>query len=171
MCFLPSAVQQLIATNGTLQQAITIPNLPPAFPPGADTIKKDNVIEPPGSYDDNVAACYASYANQTYGYTPVCLASSPQLKSLGALAPSMPGPAPSPCPPVICKARPYLDMSCTGFALNASGGPPLSLMVRADVHGGISGLQRFFLIDRNAIECCRACLMRSCTTTPRALMQ
>lgn len=118
-----STVESFITQAGVLKQATTLPNLPPTFPPSAKKLPSTNVTEPSGSYEDRKNACYASYANQTYGYTPTCLAGSPTIKNLGVLGPAAPTnlpppgqlPPSSPCPPIICKTRHVLDMSCTGF--------------------------------------------------------
>ena len=129
---LADGVQQLVTADGVLEEAMTIPNLPPATPAGADAItSKENIVDPPGSYDEKVDACYKSFAGQPYGDTPVCLANSPKIKLLGNLAPVVPGIAPSDCPVFVCKARPYLAMSCTGFRVDTAAGPPPSLMVGA----------------------------------------
>lgn len=125
-------IESFITQAGALKQATTLPNLPPTLPPSTKKLTSANVTQPNGSYEDRKNACYASYANQTYGYTPTCLAGSPTIKSLGVLGPARPaGPAgpsstadlpppgqlppSSPCPPIICKTRHVLDMSCTGF--------------------------------------------------------
>lgn len=113
-------METLITAPGTLASALTIPNLPPTLPQGATEIKESNVRNPPGTYDENVKACEDSFANQTYGYTPTCLAGSPVVVDLGPWAPAQTLgpqflPPSSPCPPIVCRSVPYLDMSCTAF--------------------------------------------------------
>ena len=113
-------MESLITSKGTLSTAVTIPNLPPPLPPGATEITKQNVQNPPGDYDANVSACRDSFANQTYGYTQTCVNGSPTVTNLGPWAPALnlppqQLPIPYPCPPIICRSLPYLDMSCTAF--------------------------------------------------------
>ena len=126
----------ITSSKETLPAALTIPNLPPPLPQGATELKKDNVILPNGTYDENVQACENSFLGQPnpidVNPTPVCVSGSPKIKSLGvwAPAPSLPPPAmlppTTPCPPIICRSVPYLEMSCTGFKLNSTalGGLP-----------------------------------------------
>lgn len=125
----------------TLQQAVTIPNLPPQVPDNGQSIASDNIQLPNGTYEETTAACYASYIGKSiYGDTPICNAGSPQIIDLDPWAPVTsvlaPGQLPpvSDCPPIVCRSRQYIDMSCTGFG-DASGrntaystGPPASLM-------------------------------------------
>ena len=82
------AVKEQIIGGTVLQDAVTIPNLPPALPEGATKLEKSNVQFPDGKYDDLVAACDASFANQTYGGTPTCFAGSPKIINLTAWAPA-----------------------------------------------------------------------------------
>lgn len=125
----------------TLQQAVLIPNLPPQVPTNGQSIAPDNIQQPNGTYEETTAACYASYIGRSvYGDTPVCNAGSPQIINWDPWAPvtSVPGPGQLPpesdCPPIVCRSRQYIDMSCTGFG-DATGkntaystDPPASLM-------------------------------------------
>ncbi|KAL4538405.1 hypothetical protein Ndes2526B_g03291 [Nannochloris sp. 'desiccata'] len=125
----------------TLQQAVLIPHLPPQVPTNGQSIAPDNIQQPNGTYEETTAACYASYIGRSvYGDTPVCNAGSPQIINWDPWAPvtSVPGPGQLPpesdCPPIVCRSRQYIDMSCTGFG-DATGkntaystDPPASLM-------------------------------------------
>jgi len=136
-----SPVDALIRRKGTLAAAVTLPNLPPALPKGSEGLGKGDVVVPPGDYDSHVAQCYASFnATSLYGgNSQVFYAYSPKIKSLGPLAPAQPAMQPAACPTIICKTRPYLDMSSVGFKVNAAGAAPAVFNVRASEERAKSG--------------------------------
>jgi hypothetical protein len=118
-----------------LEQALTLPNRPPSLPSDFLALNSDNIQFPEGSYDETTELCYQSFQGQIYGPTPQCFAGSPKVIDLRNLAPATdlpsPGrlPPPSDCPPILCRSRPLLDMSCTGFGQDGvvSTEPPASL--------------------------------------------
>lgn len=121
-----ASLELLIEQNGTMQAAVTLPNLPPALPPSQTKLQEPDVHQPTGSYDNRTADCYQSFAGQTYGFTPTCVAGTANITDLGILAPPPilppPGllPPSSSCPTIICKTRQFLDMSCRGFGNHSS---------------------------------------------------
>jgi hypothetical protein len=116
-----------VTEGETLQKAVTIPNLPPQTPENGQALAPENIKLPNGTYEETTAACYASYNGKSvYGDTPVCNAGSPQIIDWSPWAPVSSVPAPgqlppqSDCPPIVCRSRQYINMSCVGFG-DASG--------------------------------------------------
>lgn len=144
-----NSLQDLITQDGTLDEALTVPDLPPSLPDDFLALNEDNIEFPEGSYDELVQQCYDSYIPEgdIYGNTTECFAGSPKVKELRNLAPPKdlpaPGslPQPSACPPILCRSRDLLDMSCTGFGADGAK------VVESSPPPSLEGLEFAFLHD------------------------